>query len=172
MNGTPASTSRRAVRHDWPSLDLPYLSLTESGSFARLKISLLSPHIKSMFTALRESMMSLSMGCLSNSFSKAILLSILSFSIFYPLVELGQSNGMLFLQENLLETLDVDKTALMIGAVIAISRIVRVFSDMIFLRIYKRLKSKVGILLPLLLTLAFMLLLLGSFFKSKNPSTG
>ena len=35
-NRTPASTSRRASRHDWPNLCVPYASRTFAGSSSRL----------------------------------------------------------------------------------------------------------------------------------------
>lgn len=100
------------------------------------------------------------------SFSALILLSLFSFALFLPLVETGQSNGILFLQQKLMEELDVDRTAILIGAVIAASRIVRVFSNLVFVRIYKSLKYKVGNLLSLLLIVSFVLFILGSFSSS------
>ncbi len=99
-------------------------------------------------------------------FNALILLSLISFALFLPLVETGQSNGILFLQQKLLEDLDVDRTALLIGVVIATSRIVRVFSNLVFVRIYRALKNRIGHLLSSLLILSFILFIAGSFFPS------
>ena len=99
-------------------------------------------------------------------FNPLILLSLFSFALFLPRVETGQSNGILFLQQKLLEDLDVDRTALLIGVVIASSRIVRVFSNLIFVPLYRRLQYKVGTLLSLLLILSFVLFVIGSFLSS------
>jgi len=99
-------------------------------------------------------------------FNALILLSLFSFALFLPLVETGQSNGILFLQQKLMEDLDVDRTAILIGIVIAASRIVRVFSNLVFVRIYKTMKYKVGTLLSLLLIVSFFLFVVGSFAPS------
>ena len=91
-------------------------------------------------------------------YTKIILFIIVSYGLFYPIVNSGQSNGKLFIQQELLKNFDVEKTALIIGGILCISRIVRVISNISFNKIHIKYKDKVGFLLPflLLLSLVFM----------------
>ena len=71
-------------------------------------------------------------------YNKLIILLIISYGLFFPIVNSGQSNGKLFIQQELLLNFDVEKTALIIGAILCISRIVRVISNIIFNKIHKK----------------------------------
>ena len=93
---------------------------------------------------------------------KLIVLSILAFGFFYPIVQNGQSDGKLFIQEQLLLDFSLDNTSLIIGVILFVSRVVRVFSNLVFPKVYRKLKSKVGILLPVLLFSSIALMLFGS----------
>ena len=94
-------------------------------------------------------------------YSKIILFIIISYGLFYPIVNSGQSNGKLFIQQELLKNFDVEKTSLIIGAILCISRIVRVISNISFNKIHKKYKDKVGFLLPFLLLLSLCLMVGG-----------
>lgn len=94
-------------------------------------------------------------------YSKIIIFIIISYGLFYPIVNSGQSNGKLFIQQELLKNFDVEKTALIIGGILCISRIVRVISNISFNKIHKKYKDKVGFLLPFLLSLSLCLMVGG-----------
>lgn len=96
-------------------------------------------------------------------YDKLIILLIISYGLFYPIVNSGQSNGKLFMQQELLLNFNVEKTALIIGAILCISRIVRVVSNIAFNKIHSKYKEKVGMILPILLSLSIILMILGSF---------
>ena len=64
-----------------------------------------------------------------------IIITVIAYSVFYLIVTNGQSEGKLFIQQNLLESFDVEATALIIGAVVCVSRIVRVLSNIVFARL-------------------------------------
>lgn len=99
-------------------------------------------------------------------YTKIIVVLLISYSLFYPIVSSGQSNGKLFIQEELLKYFDVEKTALIIGAILCISRIVRVFSNISFNKIYKKVKNKVEIILPILLSISLILMISGALISS------
>lgn len=99
-------------------------------------------------------------------YSKLIIILIISYGLFYPIVNSGQSNGKLFIQQELLINFDVEKTALIIGVILCVSRIVRVISNMAFNKIHRKFKEKVGIMLPLLLSLSIILMIVGSFITN------
>lgn len=94
-------------------------------------------------------------------YSKLIIILIISYGLFYPVVNSGQSNGKLFIQQELLLNFDVEKTALIIGAILCISRIVRVISNLIFNKVYKKFKEKVGVILAVLSSISFIMMILG-----------
>jgi hypothetical protein len=95
-----------------------------------------------------------------------VLLAIVVFGLFYPVVTSGQSEGKLFIQQHVNAALSNESTALIIGAIICISRIVRVVSNVFFVKLYEKCKSKTGILLTALLAASICFLLFGSFIPS------
>lgn len=100
------------------------------------------------------------------NYTKLIIVLIVSYGLFYPIVNSGQSNGKLFIQQELLLNFDVEKTALIIGAILCISRIVRVVSNIAFNKIHSKYKEKVGVILPILLSISTVLMILGSFIRN------
>lgn len=81
--------------------------------------------------------------------------------MFYPIVNSGQSNGKLFIQQELLKNFDVEKTTLIIGTILCVSRVGRVISNILFNKIHKKYKNKIGFILPLLLLLSLSLMVIG-----------
>lgn len=98
-------------------------------------------------------------------YTKLILFIIVSYGLFVPIVSSGQSNSKLFIQQELLNVFNKENTALILGIILAISRIVRVVSNMYFNRIYEKLKDKVAILLTILLHISILLIGIGYFIK-------
>lgn len=96
-------------------------------------------------------------------YSKLIILAIIVYALFYPLVTSGQSEGKLFMQEHILLDFNVDNTTLILGAIVCISRVIRVFSNIVFAKLYEKHQKKLGVALPLLLCAAVGLLFFGSF---------
>ena len=93
--------------------------------------------------------------------TKIIVFILISYGLFYPIVNSGQSNGKLFIQQELLKLYDVEKTALIIGAILCVSRIVRLISNIKFDKIHKKYKDKVGIILSVSLSLSLVLMIIG-----------
>lgn len=96
-------------------------------------------------------------------YSKFIIMAIVVYAIYYPIVATGQSEGKLFIQQHVLLDFNVDNTALIIGAIVCVSRIIRVFSNIVFARLYEKYQAKMGIALPVLLSFSMGFLLFGSF---------
>ena len=96
-------------------------------------------------------------------YNKFIIITILSYSIFYTIVTNGQNEGKLFIQEHILLSFNENDTALIIGAVVCASRIIRVLSNVIFAKVYKNYQAKMGIALSLFLASSIGFMLFGSF---------
>ena len=99
-------------------------------------------------------------------YNKLIIVLIISYGLFFPIVNSGQSNGKLFIQQELLLNFDIEKTAIIIGVILCMSRIVRVISNMAFNKIHNKYKEKVGVILPILLCISIILMILGSFVEN------
>lgn len=95
--------------------------------------------------------------------SKLIMLAIIVYGIYYPIVNNGQTDGKLFIQQELLSSFDLKSTTNIIGIIVIVSRIVRVFSNIIFVKVYEKLQNRVVILLTSMLAGAIALMLFGSF---------
>lgn len=95
-------------------------------------------------------------------YSKFIIMAIVVYAIFYPVVATGQTEGKLFIQQNILLDFNVDNTSLILGVMICISRIIRVFSNVLFARLYDKYQAKMGIALPVLLCCSIGFILFGS----------
>ena len=96
-------------------------------------------------------------------YSKIIIIAWILYAFFYSVVTNGQSEGKLFIQQNVMLEFDNETTALIIGAIVIISRVVRVVSNVIFVKLYDKYQEKMGVVLPILLCASFGLLLFGSF---------
>jgi len=96
-------------------------------------------------------------------YNKIIIIAIVLYAFFYSLVTSGQSEGKLFIQQNILLDFDVEMTSLIIGAIICVSRIIRVISNIIFEKLYKKYQDKMGIVLPTFLASSVGFMLFGSF---------
>ena len=100
------------------------------------------------------------------SFSSTVVMIVVVYAIFYTIVNNGQNEGKLFIQEQLMLDFNVEVTALVIGVVVSISRIVRVFSNIVFAKLYEKYDSKMGVALPILLAISIALLFFGSLLPS------
>lgn len=98
-----------------------------------------------------------------HNFSKLIILMFVLYGLFYAMIALGQKNSKLFIQQDLQEFLSLDKVAIYMSVFIFISRISRLTSNLVFLKVYNKLKNKMLFLLEILLTTSFALLLIGNF---------
>lgn len=97
-------------------------------------------------------------------FSKKIIMMILLYGLFYAMINSGQKNSKLFIQFDLQNLFDLDKVAIYMGAFIFISRVTRLLSNLLFLKIYNKYKSKMIFMLEFGLASAFIFLLIGHFF--------
>lgn len=96
-------------------------------------------------------------------YNKIIIIAAILYSLFYSIVTNGQNEGKLFIQNNIILDFDVDQTSLIIGVIVCVSRIIRVISNVVFEKLYKKYLDKVGIVLPVLLSTSIGLMLFGSF---------
>lgn len=105
-------------------------------------------------------------GKIKVNYSKLVIMAIIVYAMFYPIVTTGQTEGKLFIQQHVLLDFNVDNTALIIGTIVCVSRIIRVLSNIIFARLYERYQAKMGVALQALLSFSMGFLLFGSFIPS------
>ncbi len=90
-----------------------------------------------------------------------IILAFISFGIFFSIVATGQSNAKLFIQNEMLTDFSKKNTALILGAVVFISRIARVVGNLLFYKVYRIIKNKAGMVFSIFLFMSFIFLIIG-----------
>lgn len=98
--------------------------------------------------------------------SKIVLLIIISYGLFYSVISRGQANVKLMIQYSLNDYFDVGKTAIYFSHILVMTRLSRVFANIIFNRVYSKVKDKIGYHLTILSAIAFSLVILGFFIDN------
>lgn len=96
-------------------------------------------------------------------FNSIISLVLLSNALFYSLIKLGQPNSKLFMQYDFQKVLSTEMVTYYITTIVFISRIARIVGNIIFGKLYLKIKDKMSIVLTILECLSFALLILGHF---------
>ena len=91
---------------------------------------------------------------------------ILSNAVFYSIIKMGQNNSKLFIQYDFQKFLSVEMVTYYITTIVFISRIARLVGNVIFGKVYLKIKDKMSVVLTICLTLAFSLLIIGHFIES------
>lgn len=91
---------------------------------------------------------------------------ILSNAVFYSIIKMGQNNSKLFMQYDFQKFLSVEMVTYYITTIVFISRIARLVGNVIFGKVYLKIKDKMSIVLTICLALAFLLLIIGHFIES------
>ena len=97
--------------------------------------------------------------------TSTIFLIILSNALFYSIIKMGQNNSKLFMQYDFQEFLSIEMVTYYITAIVFLSRLARLAGNLVFGRLYLKIKDKLSIVLSVLLSMAFFLLILGHFFS-------
>lgn len=95
--------------------------------------------------------------------SSLVVLVILSNALFYSIIKLGQNNSKLFMQYDFSNVLSIENVTILITTIVLISRIARIIGNIIFGKIYKKIKDKMSIVLTILELLAFSLIIIGHY---------
>ena len=90
---------------------------------------------------------------------------ILSNAVFYSIIKMGQNNSKLFMQYDFQKFLSVEMVTYYITTIVFISRIARLVGNVIFGKVYLKIKDKMSIVLTICLALAFLLLIIGHFIE-------
>lgn len=97
--------------------------------------------------------------------TSTIFFVILSNAIFYSIIKMGQNNSKLFMQYDFQKVLSIEMVTYYITIIVFISRIARIFGNMIFGKLYLKIKDKMSIVLTFLECMSFALLILGHFIE-------
>lgn len=97
--------------------------------------------------------------------SSMILLVLISSAVFHAIIKMGQTNSKLFIQYDMQEILSAEAVTYYITVIVFLSRAARLIGDMIFGKLYLKIKDKISIVLAILLSLAFGLLIIGHFLQ-------
>lgn len=98
--------------------------------------------------------------------TKILFLIVLLYGLLYGTLETAQENGKIFIQYTLQDFISVNKTAIYLSIIIALSRISRVLSNVFFSKIYRKIKNKFIIILNINLITAISCLIIGNLIPS------
>lgn len=97
--------------------------------------------------------------------TSVIFLVILSNAVFYSIIKMGQNNSKLFMQYDFQKFLSIEMVTYYITAIVFISRIARLVGNIIFGKVYLKIKDKMSIVLTICLSMAFLLLIIGHYIN-------
>jgi len=97
--------------------------------------------------------------------TSTIFFVILSNAIFYAIIKVGQNNSKLFMQYDFQKVLAIEMVTYYITIIVFISRIARILGNMIFGKLYLKIKDKMSIALTFLECMSFALLILGHYME-------
>ena len=97
--------------------------------------------------------------------TSVILLVILSNAVFYSIIKMGQNNSKLFMQYDFQKFLSIEMVTYYITTIVFISRIARLVGNIVFGKIYSKIKDKMSIVLTICLSMAFSLLIIGHYIN-------
>lgn len=98
-------------------------------------------------------------------FTSVIFFVVLSNAIFYSIIKLGQNNSKLFMQYDFQKVLSTEMVTYYITTIVFISRIARIIGNIVFGKLYLKIKDKMSIVLTILECMSFALLILGHFIE-------
>ena len=96
-------------------------------------------------------------------FSKILFLLTALYGLFYASISIGQTNSKLFMQYDMSRFLNTESIAIYLSIILALSRLSRTLSNLVFMKVYKKLKNNIVKLLEATLLSAFTLMLIGHF---------
>jgi len=97
--------------------------------------------------------------------TSVIFLVILSNAVFYSIIKMGQNNSKLFMQYDFQKFLSIEMVTYYITTIVFISRIARLVGNIVFGKVYSKIKDKMSIVLTICLSMAFLLLILGHYIN-------
>ena len=100
--------------------------------------------------------------------SKILKLALLSSTLFLGIAYIGQTESKLFIQYYLDNTYGIGLTATYLGFIVATSRIARIFINLIFNKIYIKVKNNISVIMSFLLTISFSLIVIGYLLPVPN----
>ena len=96
------------------------------------------------------------------NWKKILILIIIAYGLLYATLETIQENGKIFIQYYFQNFVEINKATIYLTIIIAFSRISRVLSNLLFNKMYLKLKNKLIVFLNLLLFLALILMIIGN----------
>ena len=97
--------------------------------------------------------------------TSVIFLVILSNAVFYSIIKMGQNNSKLFMQYDFQKFLSIEMVTYYITTIVFISRIARLVGNIVFGKVYSKIKDKMSIVLTICLSMAFLLLIIGHYIN-------
>lgn len=92
-----------------------------------------------------------------------IIFILISYTLVYGLIINGQGNSKLLIQYDLTENFEVAAVAMYLSIIVVVSRLARLFANLIFEKVYNKFLKRFHIFIAIMLVLAFILVVCGHF---------
>jgi len=105
----------------------------------------------------------------ANKLPKPLMLAVLvlsTFGVYTGFVTFGHQGGQLLAQNELVANFSLTQATLYMGFLLFVSRLLRIFSNAMYPRVYNKLGDKVGIIFAVLLVVAMSLMVIGFYINA------
>ena len=92
-----------------------------------------------------------------------IIFILISYTLVYGLIINGQGNSKLLIQYDLTKNFEITAVAMYLSIIVVVSRVARLFANLIFEKVYSKFLEKFHIFIATMLLLAFALVICGHF---------
>lgn len=99
-------------------------------------------------------------------FNKVIISTIIIYGLLYGTMVVCQTNDKIFMQYRLQDFLEINNVAIIISIVLFLSRVFRLLSNLFFMKIYNKIKTKILYLINFSLIISVLLFIFGKLISS------
>ena len=99
--------------------------------------------------------------------SRIIWVILLSYTLFYGCIIIGQQNGKLLIQYELTDLYGIGKVSIYLGIIVALSRVSRLLATIAFGKVYEKIKDKALVILVVMLLFAFAFMTAGFYIPNQ-----
>ncbi len=102
----------------------------------------------------------------NSKFPKEVIIMFVLYGISYALITNGHTDSKILIQSELFKHYSETLTVTYLSLIVLISRIVRIVANIVFGKIYYKLKDKIGLILIIMLLLSFVFLTVGYYINT------
>ena len=100
-------------------------------------------------------------------FGKIVWIIFISYGLLYSFTNRGQQSNILLIQNDLEGYFNIKITSEYLGFILLTARLARILGNLVFRKIYPKLKDKTNLILPVIVMIAFIFIAIGNAFNTE-----